>query len=73
MLRMPLWRFFDYKEVIQPHVPVRLPCLSSSETMLLTLRDFWNPKDARDKSLQAIGPLILPISLLYDLALLAEL
>jgi hypothetical protein len=25
-----------YKEVIQPHVPVRLPCLSDSETIIYT-------------------------------------
>ena len=31
---MPLQYFLKNKEVIQPHVPVRLPCLSSDEMLL---------------------------------------
>jgi hypothetical protein len=29
--------FWKNKEVIQPHVPVRLPCLSESETIVISM------------------------------------
>jgi len=47
-----------YKEVIQPQVPLRLPCLSSREMFLV---------------IPCLNIVILPISILYDLAHLAEL